>query len=369
MDRVQVHAHLETGTQQLVQVGAKRLLLVAGVRRDPAVFLDEARQEIRRLIIAAGDARVGLDRERVLAVQGFLVVEERARAARQVADAPDKRPRCGVARDLWSPHAERIGRIAVDARPHPVCEGKRAEALRDAEARRARPPTPRVDDDHAVRCLGAVDCGRRRALQHLDALDIVWVEIGDAVDGVVLVRGVAPCSRGCDGIHVARDGIIRDHYPVYHDEWIDARVNGRHAAQVDLAAAARRARVHLHQGARDLSLEGAFERRRRGAVQLLGVHRRHSVREVPLLDGGRLARDYHGLEIEHILLEADLDADLVGRDRYVPVPESDTANLERHRSGGSRQGELAPVVRHGGDRRAPHGPWTRSPPPTACPAR
>src|SRR5439155_9711693 len=92
VDRVQVHAHLETGTQQLVQVGAKRLLLITGIWRDRAVFLDEARQEIRRLIIAAGDARVGLDRERVLAVQGFLVVEERARAARQVADAPDKRP-------------------------------------------------------------------------------------------------------------------------------------------------------------------------------------------------------------------------------------------------------------------------------------
>ena len=44
------------------------------------------------------------------------------------------RTRCRIARDLRCPHAERGGRVAVDARPHRVGEGKRAEPLGDAEA-------------------------------------------------------------------------------------------------------------------------------------------------------------------------------------------------------------------------------------------
>src|SRR2546427_238648 len=135
----------------------------------------------------------------MLAVQRLLIVEEGALAVGQVAKAPDQGPRSRVSGDLGRPHAERVGRVAVDARAHRVCQGKRPEALGHAETGRARVPASGGDHDHAVRCLRAVDRRSRRALQDLDVLDVVRVQVGDAVDRVVLARRVTTGRGGGDG--------------------------------------------------------------------------------------------------------------------------------------------------------------------------
>src|SRR5581483_9058327 len=73
---------------------------------------------------------------------------------------------------------------------------------------------------------------------------------------------------------------------------VHAGVDGGDAAQVDLAAAARGAGVHLDQGAGDLALEGALERLGGRAVELLGGHGGHRVGEVALLDARGLTGDH-----------------------------------------------------------------------------
>ena len=68
MDRVEVDGDLEATAQDLVEVGAERLFLVPAVGGDPAVLSHEARQEVGRLVVATGDAGIGLDVKGMFAV-------------------------------------------------------------------------------------------------------------------------------------------------------------------------------------------------------------------------------------------------------------------------------------------------------------
>src|SRR5438093_11563627 len=65
-----------------------------------------------------------------------------------------------------------------------------AEALRHGHRWGAARSRLRPDDHDAIRCLGAVDRGRRCALQDLDALDVRRIQLGNAVDAAILIRRV-----------------------------------------------------------------------------------------------------------------------------------------------------------------------------------
>src|SRR5207247_3693809 len=96
-----------------------------------------------------------------------------------------------------------------------------------------------------------VDRGRRRALQHLDLVDVRRVQVGDAVHGVVLIRRVPPGRGGRDRVQVVADRVVADDDAVHDDQGVNRRVDRGDAAQVDLHAAAGGARVRLDQGAGD----------------------------------------------------------------------------------------------------------------------
>src|SRR5439155_24244832 len=85
--------------------------------------------------------------------------------------------------------AERVAdflRATELARAERVADLREAEALRDRDSRLAVVAALGRDDDNAVRGLAAVQRRGRGALEHLDGLDVVRVDIGDAVDRVVL---------------------------------------------------------------------------------------------------------------------------------------------------------------------------------------
>ena len=79
-------------------------------------------------------------------------------------------------------------------------ELRNANALGEGKLRRSGPSAFGRDEDDAVRRLGSIDRRRRRALQDLDALDVVRVEISDTVDWTLLTSGVdATATRSRNG--------------------------------------------------------------------------------------------------------------------------------------------------------------------------
>src|SRR5690606_17136320 len=56
-------------------------------------------------------------------------------------------------------------------------------------ARRPRLTGLRLDDDDAVRCVRAVERGRRGPLHHLDGFDVVRVQVVEPARGLDLERG------------------------------------------------------------------------------------------------------------------------------------------------------------------------------------
>src|SRR5439155_1548805 len=82
------------------------------------------------------------------------------------------------------------------------------------------------------------DRGRRRALQHLDLVDVRRVQVGDAIHGVVLIRCVATGGGGRDRVQVVADRVVADDDAVHDDQGVDRRVDRGDPAQVDLHTAA-----------------------------------------------------------------------------------------------------------------------------------
>src|SRR5204862_3574833 len=89
----------------------------------------------------------------------------------------------------------RLKGVPEDARAELMSELGEAEALRDVEARLTQLATPRRDYHHPVRRLRAVDRGCGSSLQHLDVLDVVGVQVRDAIH-LVLLQGRRIGARG-----------------------------------------------------------------------------------------------------------------------------------------------------------------------------
>src|SRR5690606_9214669 len=85
----------------------------------------------------------------------------------------------------------------------------RAQALREAEPRRADLTALGGDDHYTVGGLGTVDRRGRGPLEDFDGGDVVRVEVGDAVDAVVLLRPTALRDR----IEAARGDRVRNREP------------------------------------------------------------------------------------------------------------------------------------------------------------
>ena len=87
-----VDRELEAAAQLLIEVGAQRLLLVAGIGGDAAVVLDQAGDVVLGVLGAAAHAGVGLVRERLVAVELLLEIE-------RPAGLKERGDRVGVAED------------------------------------------------------------------------------------------------------------------------------------------------------------------------------------------------------------------------------------------------------------------------------
>ena len=78
----------------------------------------------------------------------------------------------------------------------------------------AQGPRRIFDEDAPVSRKTAVLRTASGALEHLDGLDVVGVEVGDAVDRVVLVRRAAAGGRRGDRVGAVGDGDVRDDHAV-----------------------------------------------------------------------------------------------------------------------------------------------------------
>ncbi len=242
-----------------------------------------------------------------------------------------------------SPLAERIGEPEL---PEALCERELG--------------TPGLaafggDDNHAVGRFRSVDRRGRSPLQDLDVRNVGRVQIGDAVDGVVLALRVAAGARRGDRVHVAGDRVIRDDQPVHHDERIDAAVDGRNAAQCNLPTTTRSPRVHLHQRAGDLALQGAFDGPRGRPGQHFGRYRGDRVGQVALLHSRRLSGHHDRLEVEDVLVQGDVRLALIGPDRHLSAFEPDGAHQQPDRTLRRGQRVLTALVGYCDDDRTQHG--------------
>src|SRR5206468_4184892 len=130
-------------------------------------------------------------------------------------------------------------------------EARGGEARADGEIRLAAAAALRRDHDDAARRLRAVDRRRGGAFQYLDVLDVVGVEIGDAIHRVLLAGdGNAAPGRLGDAVRAGRDrDVARDH-AVDDVERCRVAEDGRRAAQSNAIAATGRAGVLLNLRAR-----------------------------------------------------------------------------------------------------------------------
>ena len=145
-----VEAGPESSAELLVEIEAQRLALEARVRNDAAVILHRPGGEVLRVVRAPRNARRRLERKRLEAGQLLLEVKERARPARQVAQAPDERTCRRVPRNPRRKGTERVGRVLEHARSDLVRQLEETHALRDVELGSAYPAPLRLDDDHPV---------------------------------------------------------------------------------------------------------------------------------------------------------------------------------------------------------------------------
>ena len=89
-------------------------------------------------------------------------------------------------------------------------------------------------------------------------------------------------------------------------------------------------------------------------MQLLAAHGRDGVGRVALLDGRGLPGHDHGFQVEHVLLERDLDRALCRGHGHAAMLVPDAAHDERDVTRRGRKRKLPRAVRHRGDRRARH---------------
>ena len=226
----------------MIEVEAKSRLVVKRVVDDARLAIDIPGGVVLRALRSAARAHVGLARQRVVTDERVFIVVGLSRDEIVRGDRPEGRHRF------------------ID-----VGEGARAELARDAgdadvlAHRVARLPclaSLRRDDHHAVRRLRSVNRRGGRALQHLDRLDVARIEIGNTIRRIVFVAGDAlPRRRERQKIRRRLDRRIADDDTIDDVERCRRSNDRRDAAQPNLHAAARRARVRRDLGAHHLALQ------------------------------------------------------------------------------------------------------------------
>ena len=166
----------------------------------------------------------------------------------------------------------------------------------------ANPAALRGDDDDAVGGLRSVDRRRRRALEHLDVVDVVRIDVCKAVRAVLLAS-VQRAGQG--GLSAGTHGVGDDH-AVDDVQRIDASEQRRSAANLYLATAAGGAVVHADLSANDLTLHRAFERWGGHSGQLLGTHVHRGRGRIATLDRGGRAGHCHAFELKDVLIHREI---------------------------------------------------------------
>ena len=167
----------------------------------------------------------------------------------------------------------------------------------------------REDLHHAIRRVGAVERARGRALDHFHALDVFRVDVGERQAG---------------------DRAVHD------DQRIGRAGEARGRAEADRRRRTRLARDGHHRGTGHTAGQHAHWRRRRGFLDLRGIH--HADREGRLLLRRRVTHAGHHdlLEVEHVLgeLEVLVDAARGERHRRLLRRVADRTHPERHSTPG-----------------------------------
>jgi len=319
----------------------------ARVDHGAVVLLHHPGQEIPGALRAPARGQASFVREVVLPVEPSLVVEEGIRIER--IDGVHDRPRSRRVTDVRPRSVVRIRLAAERPRAREPDGIVSAKTLCHVELRLPHAAALGLDDHYAVGRAGAVDRrGRGGALQHLNRLDVAHDEVGQAVRGIVLIAGDVRAGGGEGGVRdrvgARCDLVVADHHPVHDEQRLAVAEDGRHAADLDLAAATWSPAVHVDEGAGYFALECLLGRLRGdGAEPLSG--------EVADRDRGVLAFDARGLtghedrlEPEDVALEGDLDARLLGRDAGLAALVPDRARTERQGGGGYDDAKLTALV-------------------------
>ena len=318
----------QLASDRLREVQAQPLLVVAGAVHDAVVVLREPRHEVLRVVVPAAHIEVRLVRQAAVTEDLLLVVAE------AVAGGVVREHRGGVHHFLRGARARvRVRLIEREVtRAQRICLRVRPQPLRERKACLPGRSPLRGDDDDAVGRARAVDRGRGRSLQDLDRLDVVGIEVGDAIDAVVLRPGVHAGTRARNRIQSALDDRVGDGYAVHDVERLRVAEDRRDAAHLHLQTAARRSGVRRDVRSGDLPLKRVLDRRRLRSVDCFGTDRRHVIGEVSPRHVSRLPRDHLLAQPEHVGLELDVDLGLVGGHRDRGRSVANAANLERDRA-------------------------------------
>ena len=362
VDQIGVEVHRDLVAEVLAQVQPHGLLLVARIVDDARVVLHRARDEVTEILGAAAHADNRLGPEIVPSRELLVVIVDRAGSVigSLIGHAGGTPLPGGLVRgtELIDHRVQRSEVAGADL----VRKHGDAEPLRHIHAGRPHLPALGVDDHHPVAGLRAVDGRRGGALEDFDALDVLGVEVGHAVDHRVLHDRVVSAQVGLG--HVEDPGghrYVADDHPVHHEERFRAGVDRGDTAEPYLHSAARRAVIALDIGAGHFPLQRRIHRLRWGFGEIFGLDGGDRDPEIAAL-GPRDAAGHDDL-FRQLPGQAHADIRLIlwNRNGRAAIPRR--AQLDRQRPRGRvGNGERAVRGSGGGERGPLDGdryPWQR----------
>ena len=233
---------------------------------------------------------------------------------------------------------------AFDAAAHPVTvlEVRQAERALERKVRSEGHGLPfrgaallGRDQDHAVGGLTAVQRGRRGALEDRDALDVLGIEVRDAVAAVAVAR-IGDTPDGRIGLLRRR---VENRHAVDHVQRLIVAGHRADAADADLGGGARtrRAFVYLHAGR--LARERENHVRRLDVRELRSLDLVGRIGQVGIVAFQSQSRHDHVGDSFHVLLQRDVQPGAVfGRDTAGHIAH---ARDVEHGAGSDADGEFA----------------------------
>ena len=219
--------------------------------------------------------------------------------------------------------------------PNLVGNTRGSETLRNVQGRFSSLTLLGGDYDDAVRASGAVDRAGRRTLEHLNALNVIWVDVGGAVNALVLARAEVSARRLGDGVDTVGDRRVVDDDAVDHVKREEARVDRRDAAQLHLNTAADGAGVLGDDCTRDLALERIVDRLSRRPIELVSRNHGYRVGGIDAGDGRGCSGHDLRLELKDVASHRYVDFGVSGGDGHRLRDVTDAADAQRHRPVGS----------------------------------